>query len=628
MQNKILTISLLVSGREDTTIKCLDSLQPLMDKLDSELILVDTGCTEAFRAKLQKYTKQMIPFTWCDDFAKARNAGLEQATGEWFLFVDDDEWFADVTPIIEFFQSGEYRDYDQAVYYARNYAAIDGSEYSDDLVSRMIHLEPDTHFEGAVHEELVPVKGKCKKINAYVHHFGYAFVDEASKRAHFERNLAILQKLKAEQPDNLRWPLHLLKEYDVMRDGKQLREEALQTIARIQAVNVPFANLCRGAFYCAVLQGDIWEKDAAEFAAHMNAFSQDARNSAEVNCTIYKYGIDGADAFSDESMRFECCKNYFACYEEYRKAERTEQEQIILESMLYINTALSENVVWNVRMKWAEAGIALGRCEEFPEAEREQLRVQIAKQFEGNGEFLQLPESYWTLAVNGILPLEEILLSLPISQWMAQVMVLKNQGIAAWDETGKHMSLIRTRQDIRYAYYDYNYVNDMVESQIQPQSYDKMCELLAYYTECNRNYANLVYTDAAFEGEMEMLPDPIKGAVWVEKAFEYGFQNFDQMLECLGKSVQVYPALADKMREFIQMVGAKKEEELQAQNAESNQARDELSEMAAQVKGQIQVMMQSGMYEQAYQIVQQLRGMLPEDEELLELEKELKRRFS
>lgn len=624
MQNMKLTISMLTSGREDTTIKCLDSIQPLMDKLDSELILVNTGCTDTFRETLQKYTKQIIPFTWCNDFAKARNVGLEQAKGEWFMFVDDDEWFDDVTPIIEFFRSGEYREYDQAVYYARNYSSVDGNAYSDDLVSRMIHLESDTHFEGAVHEQFVPVKGKCKKINAYVHHFGYVFMDEKSKLKHFKRNKDILMKLKAEQPENLRWPLHLLKEYDVMKDGKALRDEALQTIDRIQTVDVDFANLCRGVFYCAVLQGDIWEEDEVGFTSHINEFLKDSRNSTAVNCAVCKYGVDGADTFSNEQMLLECCKNYFDCYGTYCQEEHTEQEQIILEGILYINIAISDNAVWNIRMKWAEAAMNLGKCQEFPQDQREKLRVQVEKQLEGNGEFLQLPESYWNLATNGLLPLEEILLTLPISQWMAQVMVLKSQGVAAWDETGNHMSLIRTKQDIRYAYYDYHYVNDMVESPIQPQNYEEMYELLAYYAQCNMNYANEIYTDAAFEGEMEMLPDSVKGALWVAKALEYGFEQLEQMLECLGKSVQVYPALADKMRLFIQMIGTKREEELQTQNAESNQARDELSEMAEQVKGQIQVLMQSGMYDQAYQIVQQLRGMLPGDEELIQLESELK----
>ena len=105
MADKLLTISLLVSGREDTTEKCLRSLKKLRDELRTEVILVDTGCPKSWQKSLENYADQYICFKWCGDFAKARNAGLEHATGEWFLFLDDDEWFEVVAPIITFFQN-------------------------------------------------------------------------------------------------------------------------------------------------------------------------------------------------------------------------------------------------------------------------------------------------------------------------------------------------------------------------------------------------------------------------------------------------------------------------------------------------------------------------------------------
>ena len=209
-RNKKLTISLLVSGRKETTERCLDSLSKLCTELDSELILVDTGCDDDLRQKLSGYTDHIIPFTWCDDFAAARNVGLKEAQGEWFLFLDDDEWFEDVTPVLDFFTSEESAEYDQAVYKVRNYSNYEGTSYSDDWVSRIIRLEEDTHFTGRIHEYLTPSRGKCKKLDAFVHHFGYVYTDEEKKDQHFERNVIPLKLMIREDPGFMKWRIQLI----------------------------------------------------------------------------------------------------------------------------------------------------------------------------------------------------------------------------------------------------------------------------------------------------------------------------------------------------------------------------------------------------------------------------------
>ena len=67
-----LTISILVSDRMDTLEKCLNSITPILQNLNSELILVLTGKDPAVREIARQYTSHIIPFTWCDDFAEAR----------------------------------------------------------------------------------------------------------------------------------------------------------------------------------------------------------------------------------------------------------------------------------------------------------------------------------------------------------------------------------------------------------------------------------------------------------------------------------------------------------------------------------------------------------------------------
>ncbi len=196
-----LTVSLLVSDRMETLKKCLDSVLPLLRELKSELIIVFTGKDPAVLETARQYTSHIIPFTWCDDFAKARNVGLEQAAGEWFLYLDDDEWFEDVLEIIQFFKSGEYLDYESATYVVRNYIDLDGREYNDLHLERMCRLKPDTRFVSPIHESLHPFREPVKIFRSYVHHYAYARVGARSElTARFKRNVPLLLKLYEKEP--------------------------------------------------------------------------------------------------------------------------------------------------------------------------------------------------------------------------------------------------------------------------------------------------------------------------------------------------------------------------------------------------------------------------------------------
>ncbi len=226
----ILTISILISNRPNTVRKCLDSIKPLLEQVSSELILVDTGCGEHVRKIIEEYTDQIIEFKWCQDFSRARNAGLEKARGEWFLFLDDDEWFEDVTDIIGFFNSGEYKRYGMAAYTQRNYLEEDGSVYTDLLVGRVTKLEPDTRFIYRIHEYFNHVRGQTRKLKAYVHHYGYVYASVKEARDHSMRNISLLLEEHAADPGNMKHTLQLVQEYNILNEYSKSLEMSLEAI--------------------------------------------------------------------------------------------------------------------------------------------------------------------------------------------------------------------------------------------------------------------------------------------------------------------------------------------------------------------------------------------------------------
>ena len=212
-----LTISLLVSNQIGTIRKCMESLKPILEAVPSELIVVDTVGPENSDGSLDiagEYADQVVRFEWCDDFAAARNAGLSRAKGEWFLYVDDDEWFEDPTEIIEFLNSGECDRYGTTQYAIRSYDDESLTTYATGWVTRLIRRTPESRFIHAVHEIFNWVHGPEKKFTScYAHHTGYIFKSKEERTQHFERNIKpLLEELK-NYPNNLRLVTQVIQEY-------------------------------------------------------------------------------------------------------------------------------------------------------------------------------------------------------------------------------------------------------------------------------------------------------------------------------------------------------------------------------------------------------------------------------
>ncbi len=228
----ILSISMLVSNnRRDTIEKCMESLVPLMEAVSSELVIVDTGCTDGSIEIARKYADKVVQFTWCKDFSAARNAGLSECTGEWFLYLDDDEWFEDVSELIAFLTSEERKHCDAVWYIQRNYDNFEGTVYNDTFVGRMVKLTPETKFCGKIHEWLEPIPRMIKRTGVYVHHYGYVYKSEEDRLKHLERNLTLEEEAVRENPKDIRMCCQLVQEYRAARryeDAEKLARETLR----------------------------------------------------------------------------------------------------------------------------------------------------------------------------------------------------------------------------------------------------------------------------------------------------------------------------------------------------------------------------------------------------------------
>ncbi|WP_072916687.1 glycosyltransferase [Pseudobutyrivibrio xylanivorans] len=252
-KTKLLTISLLCCGRPDTTERCLKSLMPIREAIDSEIQVVDTGCSKETRKIIEKYADEIFEFTWVKDFAAARNFQLDQANGKMFLYIDDDEWFLDTKYIIEFFQDPRCTSYNVGGYFQRNYLDFEGKEYEDIEVMRMCRVDPDVCFKGKIHEYIYPGCGNTMFMDARAGHFGYVYESEEENVKHSLRNIPLLIEMMEEEPKELRWPYQLAQEYKAIKYNKELLDLCTETYNKIADSADEVDKKYRGSFACGIV---------------------------------------------------------------------------------------------------------------------------------------------------------------------------------------------------------------------------------------------------------------------------------------------------------------------------------------------------------------------------------------
>ena len=72
------------------------SLASLTNQVD-EVVVVDTGSTDKTMEIAKNYGAKVFESPWNNDFSTPRNMALDNATGDWIIFLDADEYFTEAT---------------------------------------------------------------------------------------------------------------------------------------------------------------------------------------------------------------------------------------------------------------------------------------------------------------------------------------------------------------------------------------------------------------------------------------------------------------------------------------------------------------------------------------------------
>lgn len=187
------SLCMIVKNEESVLDRCLASVAHLVD----EVIIVDTGSTDRTKEIASKYTSKIFDFEWINDFSAARNFAAEQATGDWILVLDADEYI-DEENYQEFVDglkedNGKYDTYGVKII---NFTGSYGEKLVQNHHDRVYKNNGEIAYYRAIHEQLKsvegkPVKGSIAKLSVF--HSGYMNKTVADKGKN-ERNKELIDK--------------------------------------------------------------------------------------------------------------------------------------------------------------------------------------------------------------------------------------------------------------------------------------------------------------------------------------------------------------------------------------------------------------------------------------------------
>ena len=83
-----ISVCLIAKDEEKNIEECLKRLKPY----GFEIIVTDTGSTDRTKELASRYADKVLDFAWIDDFSAARNFAAAQASNNWILVLDCDEY--------------------------------------------------------------------------------------------------------------------------------------------------------------------------------------------------------------------------------------------------------------------------------------------------------------------------------------------------------------------------------------------------------------------------------------------------------------------------------------------------------------------------------------------------------
>ena len=198
-----ISLCMIVRDERQFVDDCLDSVEGVVH----EVVVVDTGSVDGTLEKLRPRVDRLIELPWSHDFAAARNASLDAATGDWILVLDADERLRSGSQMPLHDATEDPR----ALAWRLRLESRTARGQETVLLTRLFRRHPRVRYEGRVHEQVTPAlwrlmqedpRWRCDVLDGVtIDHLGYDPAHQPQEPKN-RRNLELLLQMVHEEPEN------------------------------------------------------------------------------------------------------------------------------------------------------------------------------------------------------------------------------------------------------------------------------------------------------------------------------------------------------------------------------------------------------------------------------------------
>lgn len=631
MEKKIiLTISVLTSRKEDQVRRCLESLKPLREAVPSELIVVDTSEDPHMHDVVSEYADEVIPFHWINDFSAARNVGLKAAHGEWFLYLDDDEWFSDVKSLIRFFNNPNRNNYDGATYIQRNYDNMEGTQWDDAWVSRVAKIVPGLHLHSPIHEYFKPTPQLSMALKSVVEHYGYVYKSQEDLEEHYRRNVPSILKMIEEEPDETRWRLQLMLEYRSVKKFQELYDlgqECLEYYA--DSTDGETENAFAGFYAAKMIAMDGFDEFEKAYEICEEALS-DKRVSDLGRAFFHLFKADYAMAKKEYRIAEQDALKYFKWKKYF---DEHEEEHVMQANVSFVLVTFKDVYIKKCYSILICAGLKQGN----PAYLKHHLKdlhfenpliliytylvesvVEGMAHIKADKVFVKTLKTFYN---NEILSER---LEFALLDWGMEGKEGIDQIIRLLDKAGVDSAFMRIFPMRKRLCEETDELTDK-----------ELAKLLEKFTKDSCAYYKSMFSDEDREKGNKEMPGDYKAALVLEKIFKE--EDLKKRLPMFKDVVAAYPPFTEAVKRYMRILGDRIQEQKKAETMQKDEESvqqeiinidPKLNQMAQEIMSNIPMMLEHGMVGEAMDVIQQLKEMLPDNEQILEMEQAVKLRLS